>query len=141
MAREIKLIGFNLTKINVEKDPIYQGQLSVKSSMNILSIEKHKVDLIKQEAVQINFNFSIDYEKLGKISIDGFFILSVDKKTLKELTEKWDSQDFDPDLRATVLNIAIQKSSIQALKLEEEIGLPLHMQMPRVNVERREESK
>ena len=134
MVREIKLLGFNLTKINVEKNPDYKGQLSIKSSMNIISIEKHKIDLIKQESVKINFNFSIDYEKLGSISIDGFFILAVDKKTFKELTEKWDSKDFDPELRVIILNIVIQKSSLQALKLEEEIGLPLHMQMPRVNI-------
>jgi len=134
MVREIKLLGFNLTKINVEKNQDYQGQTNIKSNMNIISIEKHKINLIKQESVKINFNFSIDYEKLGLISINGFFILTVDKKTFKELTEKWDSKDFDPKLRVIILNIVIQKSSLQALKLEEEMGFPLHMQMPRVNI-------
>ena len=141
MTREIKLLNFNLTKINVEKNPDYKGQLSIKSNMKILSIEKYKIDLIKKESVKINFNFSINYEELGLISLDGFFILLVDKKTFKELIEKWDSKDFNPDLRASILNIIIQKSSIQALKIEEEIGLPLHIQMPQVNVEKKQESK
>ena len=130
----MKLLGFNFTKMNVEKTPDFKGKIEIKSNIRMASIEKHKVDLIKQDAVKLSFVFDIDYRELGKLALEGFLILLLDKKSQKDVLENWDKKDFDPQLRAQIINIVIQRTSLQALKLEEELGLPFHIQLPKVTV-------
>ena len=132
MERDLKLLGFNFTKIHVEKQQNFQGKLDIKSNIDIISVEKYKLDLVKQDSMKVSFNFTVNYGELGILSLEGFLILLPDKKSLKEVLENW-SKKLDPELRAVIVNLVIQKSSLQALKLEEEIGLPFHMQMPRVS--------
>ncbi len=133
MERDLKLLGFNFTKILVEKKQNFQGKLEIKSNIDIVSVEKHKLDLVKQDSIKVSFSFIVNYGELGTLSLEGFLILLPDKQSLKEVLENW-SKKLDPELRAVIVNLVIQKSSLQALKLEEEIGLPFHMQMPKVSV-------
>lgn len=137
MKRDLKLLGFNFIKIHVEKKPNFQNKLDIKSNIDITSVEKYSLDLVKQDAIKVSFSFAIDYGDLGNLLLEGFLILLFDKKSFKEVLENWDKK-LDPELRAAIINLVIQKSSLQALKLEEDIGLPFHIQMPRVSIKPKE---
>ncbi len=135
MAKEMRLLGFSLTKMNVEKNPDYEGKVEISSKMDVAHIEKHKPTILKQDTAKIKFSFSIDYKDLGKIDLEGFMVWLFDKKTLKEVLESWNKKTLEQNIRAQVLNAVLQKCSLQALKLEEQFNLPLHMQMPSVKVD------
>jgi len=138
MVREIKILGINFVKINAKKDPNYHEKITMKPNIDLISIEKEKIELIKQEALRISFNFEVNYEKLGNISLEGVLLLSVDAKTLKEAITQWKDKKLPEDLKLLILNIILQKSSLRALKIEEEMGLPFHMQMPRLDYKPKE---
>lgn len=132
MADEIRLIGFNLTKIEGEKKPDFDGTLSIKSNIDISNIEKHQMTIGKQDALKASFKFVIDYAELGKVALEGIVFLIVPAKMLKQATIDWKKKKIEKDLQLVILNIIVQRASLRAFQLEEELGLPIHIQLPRV---------
>lgn len=132
MAKEIRLLGFNFTKIEAMKDPGFNGKLELQNNMVVSSVEKHKLELVKEDALKINFVFTISYGKLGKVELTGTLFLLVDSKILKEAVKSWEDKKLPDELRLSVLNIILQKSSLRALQLEEDLGLPTHISLPRI---------
>jgi hypothetical protein len=133
MAQEIKLIGFKYTKVSVERNEEGKGDLKITPNINIKSIDQFKSES-KQEILEIKFNFNIDYASLGKIELTGRLLLSVDSKTLKDAIEGWKSKKLDNNINMIILNVIMQKASIKALQLEEEMNLPPHIQLPRLQL-------
>jgi len=139
---ETRLLGFNITKINVEKNPDYQGEIQLKSNIDISSLEKHESDLIKQEAVKISFNFCLDYGSLGNLSIHGFMYLIFDEKTTKKVLEDWKNKKYlDDEPNTLIVNIILQRCTLRALQLEEEMNLPFHVQLPHAKIQKKTDSK
>lgn len=132
MAREMKILGFNFTKVIAEKNVDFSGKLDLKSNINISSVDKHKLDLVKDEALKVSFSFIVDYSGLGKVDLSGTMFLLVDPKTLKEAVKSWEDKKLPDEIRMAIINIIMQKSSLKALQMEEDLGLPLHMPMPRL---------
>jgi len=140
MAKQPQVLAFNFTKINVEKNPTYNGEIAIKSNISTSSIEKSNLELVKQETLKIDFLFDLDYGELGKVNIEGFMILLFDPKTTKDVLAEWkENKKILKEIKLSVFNIILRKCSLKSLQLEEEIGLPIHMQMPRFNPE--EEAK
>lgn len=137
MAQEIKLVAFKYTKINVERNDESKGELKITPNINIQSIDKLKSES-KQEILEIKFNFGIDYSSLGKIELAGKMLLSADSKTVKDALEGWKNKKLDNNFNMIILNVIMQKASIKALQLEEEMNLPPHMQLPRLQLGKKE---
>lgn len=138
MAREISLLGFNYTKISAQRYPDFKGKLEINPNINIASIEKHDLNLIKQDALKIVFSFNIQYKDLADINLDGEIILKTDSKTLKETLNGWKNKSLDPEIQSMILNLIMQKASIRAIELEEEMNLPIHIKIPRLEVSKKE---
>jgi hypothetical protein len=138
MEKEIKLVGFRYVKINVERNDDSKGELKITPNIHINSIEKFKVESSKQELLQINFKFIVDYDSLGKIELEGKMFLGVDVKTMKDILEGWKNKKIDEQSNLVILNTIIQKASIKALELEEEMNLPPHVQLPRLHLGKKE---
>lgn len=132
MAREIKLAGMNFTKIAGERKPNFQEKYSMKPSINIKSIEEHKAG--KADACKIEFAFGIDYSGLGKIDLEGVMFLLMDSKTLKEAVKGWKDKKMNDEINLIILNAIMQKASLKALQVEEDLGLPPHVSLPRLQV-------
>lgn len=132
MAKEIKLLGFNFNKLSVEKSSYPEGKIEVNANIDIESIEKQKLELIKDEALSINFLFTVSYKELGKVEIKGTMVLAIDPKLLKETLSKWKDKTLSGDFKTMIFNIVLKKCTVKALQLEEDIGLPPHMQLPQV---------
>ena len=136
MAKQspLRLLGFNLKNIEAMKNPDFQGQIEIKSNINLNNIEKHKLDLAKQDALKIDFDFDISYaeDKLGKISLKGTLFISSEPKIQKQILNQWKDKKLDSEYYVAILNIIVQKTSLKAFKLEEELGLPIHVQLPRL---------
>ncbi len=129
---EIKLLGFNFTSINAEKNPNFEGKLEIKQNINIADVEKYKTTSTKKEALKVDFVYDVVYTDLGNISLKGTMFLSLDAKTQKEVLKGWKDKKIPEKINLAFLNIIIHKSTIKALALEDDLGLPPHIQLPRI---------
>jgi hypothetical protein len=133
MAKEnnsMKLLGFNLTKFSGERKPDFKGELEMKSNINLKTIEKFKPEGAKQESLKAEFTFGIVYTDLGSIEIEGIVFIGADPKVIKETIKEFKDNNLTTPVQVGIMNVIMQKASIKALEIEEELGLPPHIRLP-----------
>ncbi len=129
----MKLISFNLSKINAEKISENPKEVSIDTGIDVLDIGEVKTTPIKtkENLMAIKFEYKISYKpEFAKISFIGTVLLSVELKESKEVFRQWKEKKIPDEFKLKLLNLILRKSSIRALQLEEELGLPSHFQMP-----------
>jgi hypothetical protein len=129
----MKLIGFNFTKISVEKINNLSKDLKIDTSINIESIDEVKNELLKSKDSFLNlkFNYKINYKpNIALIELSGNLAISVDSKLGKEILKDWKNKKIKDETRIILFNAILKKSNVKALQLEEEMNLPFHFQLP-----------
>ena len=126
----MKLLTSRYLKISGERNPDYTDKISVKQNIKIKSLEKYKTISSKEDSIKVIYNFEISYGDLGKIELEGLFILSMDSKTQKDLLKNYSDKKMNNTESIALMNLIIQRASIKALELEEELFLPIHIQLP-----------
>jgi hypothetical protein len=140
----MRLIGFNFTKVYAERLKDKTESIKFNTKMNILSVESIKSDILKtkEEIVKVNFSFILLYEPgFAKIEIAGNALVSLDSKIAKEVLKGFNEKSVPEEFRIFILNIILKKSSIKALQLEEEFGLPIHLPLFSINKDSLKEKK
>lgn len=134
------VIGFNLNKINVEKDPDFKGKVSIKNNVTIKEVEKADLFLgkTKQEALRFIFQYTSDYEpKFGKILLEGNVMFVEEKEKVSKILKEWkNGKKIEADIMTVLLNNILSKCNIEALMLSRDAGLPPPVPMPRVGVKK-----
>jgi hypothetical protein len=139
--KEFKLLSVQFDKILVEKNPSFKDKLpEITSNIDIKNIEKEKVSLIDKEPLKVEFIFSLKFGDLGKLEMGGRVLFLLDKESEESALKEWKSKKLPENLRLIILNLILQKSTLKALQLEEEIGLPFHIQLPRLQIQKSDES-
>ena len=134
----MRLVGFNFTKISVEKFKEVDNELKFNTKIDISSIEPLKSDLIKvkDEPIKIDFVYSVLYEPgFAKLELAGTTILSVESRIAREILKGWKDKEMNEDFRIFMFNIILRKANIKALELEDELNLPTHIPLPMLNKE------
>ena len=129
----MKLIGFNFSKISIEKKSDKKENLKINTNINIVDISEIKTNFFnsKETLLGVQFNYTIDYSSnIAKIFFEGNILLSIDPKEAKEILKEWKSKKLQDNFRNIVFNIVFRKCNIKALQLEDEMNLPLHLPMP-----------
>ena len=129
----MKLVGFNFNKISIEKFSNKSEKINAKMNIEIKEILKIKENVIKskEDLLAIEFVYNIDYSpEFAKIEFTGTLLLSIDPKEAKEILKEWEQKKTPKEFRMAVYNIILKKANVKALSLEDEIGLPLHIQLP-----------
>jgi len=126
-------MGFNFTKINVEKFLDKVEELKLTTNINIEDLKEIKTASfkIKEDIIVVKFTYSINYEPgFAKIEMVGNIILGVEQKLTKEVVKQWKDKKTPEEFRVVLFNAILRKTNLKALQLEEEMNLPLHMPMP-----------
>lgn len=132
----MKLIGFNLFKISIERKEKIQGELKINQNIDIKDVVADKIPISDKEALKIKFKFSINYSKdIAKLEFDGMLILLPEKDELKKFQQSWKDKQLPDELRVPLFNFIMNKCNIKAIYLEDEMALPLHIQMPRISLD------
>ena len=63
----------------------------------------------------------------------GYVLLALDAEKSKEVLKKWKSKKVSDDIRIHLFNFIMTKCNIKAINLEDDVGLPLHVPMPRLS--------
>ena len=133
MEPQLDLLNSRLTKVSGERKPDFSGKLSMNQNIKIITMEKFKPTGAKIESIKINYSFQIDYSELGSVEIEGVIYIGTDTKTMKKILDEYKDKKFDSPEQVTIMNIIIQKASIRAFEIEEELGLPIHIRLPQLS--------
>jgi len=143
----MKIVGFNFSKISAERlsDKILKKP---STSIEFLDLQKDKVDLLKDsEVIKIYFNYSVNYDeqekdkskdKDGEVVIKGDVVLSATKEEAKDITKSWKKKKLPATLNINLFNLILRRCTPKAIFLEDEIGLPIHTPMPRLQQKKEE---
>ena len=115
------------------------GQISVKNNVSLKDVEDTKFNQDGKKGLRFNFTFDCDYQPdFGKIAVDGQVFYVEEEKLIKEIKESWDKDKRVPTtVMEEVLNAALHKGNIQAIKTAEDVGLPSPLPLPKVSKEKK----
>ena len=131
----MKIIGFNFTKISIEKLSDNLKDLKINTNIDVKGINQLKQEFFntKENVIEVKFGYDVTYSlEIAKISLEGNIILLVDLKTSKKFIKDWKNKKIDEEYKFMIFNVVIKKSSIKAIQLEDEMNLPLHVPLPSV---------
>jgi len=132
----MKIVGFTLTKILIQRKEKIEGKLQVNQNIDIKDVVSEHLQFVKDEALKINFKFIIDYSgDSAKVEFEGYLIIIAEKDEFKKIQESWEKKQVPDDLRIPLFNFIMSKCNIKALTLEDEMALPPHLPLPRISPE------
>lgn len=130
----MKIVGFNLTKISIEKGEKIPEKVQVNQNIDISNLSKEKIVISDEEILKLNFNFVIQYsENFAKLGFSGNVIIMPDKEEMKQFLKSWKDKQIPPEYRIFLFNFIMNKCNVKALSLEDEMNLPLHLPLPRID--------
>ncbi len=130
----MKIIGFNLTKLSIERKEKLEGKLEIKQSINIDNISKDKINITEGEVIKINFTFSINYSPdFAKLEFKGGLIVIPEVNEIKQIIKDWEKKQISDEFKIPLFNFIMNKCNIKAITLEDEMALPIHLQLPRLS--------
>ena len=107
----------------------------MKTNIKISSLERIKDP---KDTLKLSYSFGVDYGELGNLVIEGNLFLSGDSKPVKDLLKIYTDKKYDSNEYIGLTNLIIQKASIKAFELEEELGLPIHIKLPTLTPKKKE---
>jgi len=129
----MKIIGFSIKKILAEVKEIKKTNLEVTSNLNLEGLKETKIESTKQPSIIIEFNFYVDYKpNVAKIEFKGHLILLDDENKTEEIIKSWKQKKLPDEIKLPILNYILERCNVKALKFEEELGLPLHIPLPKL---------
>ncbi|PIN77813.1 hypothetical protein COV15_01315 [Candidatus Woesearchaeota archaeon CG10_big_fil_rev_8_21_14_0_10_34_12] len=133
----MRFIGFSLEKVNIEKKKEIKEKYSINSNIDIKSIEKGNVDLMKNKEVYIfKFSFIIQFEpSFASLDFNGSVAVLFEPSESKNILKKWKNKKIDDSIRIPLFNMIMNKCNIKAIKYEEDLNLPVHIPFPTVRAE------
>lgn len=136
---QFQVLGFNFTKISGEraitlKDVKNPKERKITTNIEFTDFEKESIPLLNEEAAKVSFKFSIVYEpKQAELSFTGVIILKADKEGLKNMIKAWKKKQLPPEMQVPLFNIILNRCTIKALQLEQDLNLPTHIPLPRLS--------
>jgi len=131
----MKLAGFSFNKVSIERFSDNFKDLKMDTNLSISNIKELNQTYFKTKEgfIVVEFTFMIDYKpKIAKLEFNGKIVFSLDLKKMKEILKDWDLKKIEEELRIAVFNIILRKANIKALQLEDEMGLPPHLNLPSI---------
>ena len=132
----MRIIGFNLTKIFAERQEEDGKGIRVDQNIDIKDIKEEKIPITNNKALKIKFTLTVTYSKdFGKIELEGSIMTLPDEEEFKSIMDSWKDKKIPENMRLGIFNFIMVKCNVKALYLEDEMGMPLHVPMPRLTKE------
>jgi len=131
------IVGFNFTKISVEKKKPVEGKIKINHDLKIERVEQKPLPLKdKKNCLVFDFMFSVHYlPGVGEISFNGNVLYLEDQKKIDNILSQWGKDKrVPPDVSVEVVNAIFAKCNVRALELAQELSLPSHLPMPQITL-------
>ena len=117
-----------------EKQTINEA-LKVKNQIT-KDIKEEKIPITNNKALKIKFTLTVTYCKdFGKIEFEGSIMTLPDEGEFKSIMDSWKDKKIPENMKFGIFNFIMNKCNVKALHLEDEMGMPLHIPMPRLSKE------
>ena len=105
------IVGFNVDRVNAEKDQNVQGNLQINYVPRSENVKSVKVNAFDEEIAQIDFKFTVEYnagdETQAHIAIEGNVPWNGDTENL---VETWsESEELPQEVQAPLMNDLYRK--------------------------------
>ena len=125
----MKIIGFNFTKIQAERKKPAKGELKIDTNLKIDNIEKETID-IAGDILKFSYSYEIKYNpEFAEVFFKGEILIVPDN--IKQVMKDWKKKMIKDEIRIPLFNYIMAKCNLKALQIEEDLGLPVHIPMPR----------
>ena len=136
-----KVVSMTIVKINVHKVTAERnlearsGQIKINNNVTLKEVEDMSFAAEGKRGLKFTFAFSCSYDPdLGKINVEGQVLYVNDELIINNVKKGWDKDKKIPmDIMEEVINAALHKGNIQAIKISEDISLPSPLPLPKVN--------
>ena len=132
------IVGFNLTKVKVERKKPLQGKITVNHDLRLDDVRKMPLPLKeKQEALVFDFTFMVMYEPgVGEAIIGGNVLYYADPKKIDSVYSQWTkSKKLPSDVSLEIINMIMAKCSVKTLELAHDLNLPSHLPLPQIRLQ------
>tara|TARA_Y100000034_G_C6694733_1_gene306074 strand:- start:65 stop:511 length:447 start_codon:yes stop_codon:yes gene_type:complete len=129
------IVKINLHKVNAEKNLLAKGgQIKINNNVSIKNVEDMDFAIEGKKGLRFTFSFNCNYEpELGKIEVEGQVLFIETEDKVKEIKESWDKDKKVPmGVMEQIVNAALHKGNIQAIKISEDVNLPSPLPLPKV---------
>ena len=129
------IVKINLHKVNADRNlEAKGGQIKINNNVAIKNVEEMAFSVEGKKGLKFNFAFNCNYEPdLGKIEVEGQVLFVDEEKKIQEILKSWNKDKRVPmDVMEQVVNAALHKGNIQAIKISEEVNLPSPLPLPKV---------
>ncbi len=132
----MNIIGFNFTRVLVEKKNPIKGKLNIDFNINIQSLQDAGVFVLDKtkRPIKLNFLFKTDYKPdIGTLELGGELVYLIDAKNGQKVLEDWKKNKKLPsDIMAEIMNHIFNKCQVQAIATTREVNLPPPMPLPKI---------
>ncbi|MBU0460427.1 MAG: hypothetical protein KKH52_05115 [Nanoarchaeota archaeon] len=129
------IVKINLHRVLAERDLNAKGgQININNNVAIKNVEDMAFSADGKKGLKFNFAFNCNYQPdLGKIEVEGQVLFVEKEAKINEIKEGWDKDKRIPqEVMEQIINAALHKGNIQAIKISEEVDLPSPLPLPKV---------
>ncbi len=131
------IIGFNFTKISVQRAASSQGKIKIHHDLHLLDVKEQSLRLKEgKKGVSFTFDFIVAYEPhVGQLLINGQVLYYGSDKQVKDIVDSWAASKKVPqEVSLEVVNVILARCNVKALELAEDVNLPAHIPLPKLEV-------
>ncbi len=129
----MRILGLNIHGIMAERKSALTGKIEINNNINIDNIQKEEASLSNKPLLKFDFTYKLTYgANLAVVEMKGAVMVIDENDQSKEILKEWKNKKFNHNFKFDLLNFIVEKCSIRALELEEDINLPPHIQFPKI---------
>ncbi len=129
------IVKINVHKVNAERSlKAKGGQIKINNNVSIKDVEEMGFSVEGKKGLKFTFEFTCHYEPdLGKIDVEGQVLFVDEQAKVEEVQNSWKKNKKIPlEVMEQVVNAALHKGNIQAIKVSEDVNLPSPLPLPKV---------
>lgn len=129
------IVKINLHKVVADRNlNAKEGQININNNVSLKNVEELSFAVEGKKGLKFTFAFNCNYQPdLGRIEVEGQVLYINDEAKIKEIKDGWEKNKSIPqDIMEMVVNAALHKGNIQAIKISEDVNLPSPLPLPKV---------
>lgn len=129
------IIKVNVHKVHASRNMEAKGgQIKINNNVAIKNVEELAFQVEGKKGLKFTFNFTCKYEpELGSIEVEGQVLFVEAEDKVAEVLASWEKDKKIPmDIMEQIVNAALHKGNIQAIKISEDVSLPSPLPLPKV---------
>lgn len=129
------IVKINLHKVHAERTiGAKAGQIKINNNVSIKNVEEMDFAVEGKKGLRFTFSFNCAYEPdLGKIEVEGQILYVDTQESCMAVKASWDKDKKVPGpIMERIVNAALHKGNIQAIKISEDVNLPSPLPLPKI---------